>query len=376
MNKLHELNEHGQSIWLDYIRRSLIESGELEELIEQGISGVTSNPSIFQKGIAGSDEYDDILKDELENDPDASPQELYETIAIRDIQDAADQLRPVYDRTDGTDGFVSLEVSPHLAYDTSGTIEEAKRLWNRVDRPNLMIKVPATKEGIPAVEELIASGVNVNITLMFSMDHYENVAEAYISGLEQCDDPSGVASVASFFISRVTRAVDRELEQIDSATANELLGEIAIANAKLVYQRFKEIFGSERFQKLEDRGASVQRVLWASTSTKNPDYSDVRYVERLIGPHTVNTIPPGTLDAFQDHGEIPGNTIEEDVDNAREQLDALSSLGINLDDITEHLQEKGVKKFANPFDDLLEAISTKKERLLSARRSEPAADVS
>ncbi len=364
MSKIQQLNEQGQSIWLDYIRRNLIQTGELEELVrEEGITGVTSNPSIFQKAITGSEEYDDDIRAELKENPHASPQDLYESIAIKDIQMAADVLRHVYDETDGKDGFVSFEVSPHLARDTAGTIEEAKRLWNRVDRSNLMIKVPATPEGIPAIEALIAEGINVNVTLMFSLEHYENVANAYIRGLEKCEDPSSVASVASFFVSRVTRAVDGELEKQDSDQARELLGEIAIANAKMAYKRFEEIFYGERFAELREQGASVQRVLWASTSTKNPNYSDVRYVEELIGPDTVNTVPPETLNAFRDHGSVRGNTITEDVDQAEQQLQALDSLGIDLDQITEDLQENGVKKFADPFDELMVTLQKQKEDL-------------
>ena len=364
MSKIKQLNDEGQSIWLDYIRRNLLESGELEKLVrEEGITGVTSNPSIFQKAITGSEEYDDDIRAQLKENPHASPQDLYESIAVKDIQMAADVLRPVYDETDGKDGFVSLEVNPHLARDTAGTIEEAKRLWSRVDRPNLMIKVPATDEGIPAIEALIAEGINVNVTLMFSLDHYENVANAYIRGLEKCEDPSSVASVASFFISRVTRAVDGELDELDSDEANELLGEIAIANAKKTYKRFEEIFYGDRFAELRDQGAYVQRVLWASTSTKNPNYSDVRYVEELIGPDTVNTVPPETLNAFRDHGSVRGSTIKEEVDRAEEQLEALDALGIDLDEITEHLQEKGVQKFADPFDDLMETLQKQKEEL-------------
>lgn len=364
MTAIKDIKKQGQSIWLDYIRRNLIESGELEKLVqEDGITGVTSNPAIFQKAITGSKEYDDDIRTELKENPDASPQDLYESIAVKDIWMAADVLQPVYDDTDGKDGFVSLEVSPHLANDTDGTIEEAKRLWNRVDRPNLMIKVPATPAGIPAIESLIADGINVNVTLMFSLEHYEHVANAYISGLEKCNDPSSVASVASFFISRVTSAVDEQLEALNRPEANELLGDIAIANAKKTYKRFEDLFYGDRFEKLRERGASVQRVLWASTSTKNPNYSDVRYIEELIGPDTVNTVPPETLNAFRDHGTVRGNTIKENVNTAEQQLEQLARLGIDLDDITEQLQEDGVRKFAEPFDALLNTLQEQKDEL-------------
>jgi len=363
MTSLHEIQDRGQSIWLDYIRRRLLESGELKKLIDDGVTGVTSNPSIFQKAITGSEEYDSDLEETLRDDPHADPQDLYEAIAVKDIRMAADQLRPVYDDTSGRDGFVSLEVSPDLAYDTSGTIDEARRLWKEVDRPNLMMKVPATSEGIPAIETLIAEGINVNVTLMFSLEHYEKVSGAYLRGLEQCEDPSSVASVASVFISRVTRAVDQKLNELDTPEADELLGKVAIANAKMIYQRFRERFESDRFDALRDQGASVQRVLWASTSTKNPDYSDVRYVEELIGPDTVNTIPPETLNAFRDHGTVRGDTILENVQGARDTLEKLADLGIDLDQITGELQVRGVEKFADPFNQLLHTLEEQKKEI-------------
>src|SRR5499426_2548547 len=293
MNPLKELLAQGQSVWLDHIRRDLIRTGELKRLVEEdGIRGVTSNPTIFEKAIAGSTDYDDTLRALLTKDPKTEVGNLYERLAIEDIQMAADVLRAVFDETGGADGYVSFEVSPHLAHDTQGTISEAKRLRAAVGRPNVMIKVPATPQGIPAIEQLIADGLNINITLMFSMSHYEAVVGAYLRGLERCANPSQVASVASFFVSRVDTAVDKALESLGTAQALSLLGKIAIANSKIVYERFRQIFHGEGFAPLRQRGARVQRPLWASTGTKNPKYSDVLYVENLIGPETVNTLPP------------------------------------------------------------------------------------
>ena len=352
MNPLKELLAQGQSVWLDYIRRDLIRTGELKRLVEEdGIRGVTSNPTIFEKAITGSTDYDDALRALLAKDPKTDVAALYERLAIEDIQMAADVLRGVYDETGGADGYVSFEVSPHLAHDTQATINEAKRLRAAVDRPNVMIKVPATPEGIPAVQELIAEGVNVNITLMFSMRHYEAVARAYIRGLERCADPSKVASVASFFVSRVDTMVDRALESLATAQAQAktLLGKIAIANSKMVYHRFLQIFHGEGFVALRQRGTRVQRPLWASTGTKNPAYSDVLYVENLIGAETVNTLPPETLNAFKDHGEVPGETVRDSLDDAAAALGRLKALGINLDTITEKLQQDGVTAFATFF---------------------------
>lgn len=372
------LHEEGQSLWLDYIRRQLLTSGKLQRLIEEdGLRGMTSNPSIFQKAIGETTEYDDDLQALVEANPNASADDLYEALAVEEIRRACDLLRPVYDEATAegsSDGLVSLEVSPHLARDTEGTIEEARRLWKAVDRPNLMIKVPTTEEGIPAVEQIISEGINVNITLMFSMDHYEATAEAYIRGLERRveagEDPSDIHSVASFFISRVSRKVDAALENREEA-GEDLPdfhgGDVAIANAKVVYQRFKEIFhDGERFAAIRDQGALVQRPLWASTSTKNPTYSDVLYVEELIGAETVNTVPPQTLEAFRDHGEVRGQTIEEDLDRARAILEELSEWDLDLDQITRELQEEGVEKFANPFDELLEAIESKRQKFAQA----------
>jgi transaldolase / glucose-6-phosphate isomerase len=367
MNPLKQLEEQGQSIWLDYIRRNLLSSGGLKRLVdEDGIRGVTSNPTIFEKAIAGSTDYDEALRQILAKDSQFDAGKLYEALVIEDIQTTADVLRPVYDATHGDDGYVSLEVSPHLAHNTEGTIAEAKRLRAAVDRPNLMIKVPATPAGIPAIEQLIADGVNVNITLMFSMAHYEAVARAYIDGLQRASNPAGVASVASFFVSRVDTMVDKQLEAIGTDEAKALLGKIAIANSKVVYRRFLEIFHGEGFAALRQRGARVQRPLWASTGTKNPAYSDVLYVENLIGPETVNTLPPDTINAFRDHGKVPGATVKEGMDEAEVDLARLATLGIDLNAITQKLQEDGVAAFADSFDQLMAALVKKRNLLMAA----------
>ncbi len=366
-NHLLELHAHGQSIWLDYIRRNLITSGELKRLVEEdGLSGLTSNPTIFDKAVAGSSDYDEQLQHLLTTDPNMSPMALFDAIEIADIQAAADVLRPVYDRTEGADGFVSIEVSPGLAQDTTGSIAEARRLWHAVDRPNLLVKIPATPEGIPAILTLIAEGINVNITLMFSLAHYEAVANAYISGLERNFQPQRVASVASFFVSRVDTAVDKALEALGTSEALALRGTIAVANSKLVYQRFREIFSSDRWKALAKRGARVQRVLWASTGTKNPAYSDVLYVESLIGPDTVNTLPPATLNAFRDHGKVR-ETVTEGLDQAREAVERLGKLGVDLNAITENLQEEGVKAFSESMDKLLESLEEKRGSIVASQ---------
>jgi transaldolase len=369
MNPLKELLAQGQSVWLDYIRRDLLRTGELKRLVEEdGVRGVTSNPTIFEKAIDGSTDYDDALRGLLAKTPKTDVGNLYERLAIEDIQMAADVLRTVYDETAGGDGYVSFEVSPHLAHDTRATISEAKRLRAAVDRPNLMIKVPGTPEGIPAIEELIAEGVNVNVTLMFSMSHYEAVARAYLRGVERCAEPARVASVASFFVSRVDTMVDRALETLATAQAQAktLLGKVAIANSKIVYQRFLQIFQGEGFVTLRRRGARVQRPLWASTSTKNPAYSDVLYVENLIGADTVNTMPPETLHAFKDHGQAAGETVRDSLDDAAATLGRLKALGIDLDTITEKLQQDGVAAFAASFDQLLAALEKKRKAMIGA----------
>jgi transaldolase len=362
MNPLKALLEEGQSVWLDFIRRNLITSGELKHLIdEDGVRGMTSNPTIFQKAIAGSADYDESLRQALQKDPRGDIKALYETLAIEDIRLAADVLRPVYDATHGADGYVSFEVSPKLAHDTAGTIAEAERLWKTVDRPNLMIKVPATQAGVPALETLIARGINVNATLMFSLKHYEAIAHAYIRGLQRYEHPERIASVASFFVSRVDTAVDAALESIGTPEALKLRGQTAVANAKLTYKRFKEIFSGADFKALASRGARVQRPLWASTSTKNPEYRDVIYVEGLIGADTVNTLPPATLTAFREHGLVEP-TLSQGVDEAKARIAALGKFGIDLEAITEKLQVDGVKLFADSYEELLEALKKKSAR--------------
>jgi transaldolase len=364
MTTLHDINQLGQSIWYDNIRRSLLDSGEFQKLIQAGVSGVTSNPTIFDKAIRGSTDYDAGLQRLLDTDEPVN--KVFEALALEDIGRTADLLRPIFDRTHGVDGYVSLEVDPNLAYDTANTISEAKRLFAALGRPNVMIKVPATPAGYPAVETLIGQGINVNVTLMFSMAQYEATAQAYITGLEHLAERGGdlsqVASVASFFVSRVDTYVDRALETHPHGSS--LQGKIAIANTKMVYARFREIFDGERWEKLVAQGARVQRPLWASTSTKNPSYPDTLYVDNLIGPDTVNTMPPATLQAVLDHGAV-APTVETGLDKARTQLSRLSELGVDLDAITQQLLEDGVKAFAKSFESLLASIDVKRERLLA-----------
>ncbi len=363
MGKLHDLHAAGQSVWLDFIRRDMLESGELATMVDDGIRGLTSNPAIFKNAIGGSDAYDAAISAAVAADADATPLAVYEGLAVADIQDAADALRPVYDASGGDDGYVSLEVSPHLANDTAGTIEEAHRLWGLVERPNLMIKVPATDEGIPAIEELIAAGINVNATLMFSMQDYEDVAQAYVRGVRRAENPSNIASVASFFVSRVDTSTDAALEKIGSDEALSQRGKAAVANAKLAYDRYREIFEGDDFADQVARGARAQRVLWASTGVKNPEYSDVLYVEPLIGPNTVNTMPPATIDAFVDHGDVAKAALTDDVDGARDDIAVLADFDIDFDEITADLKVAGVKAFQDSFDDLLETVADKISRL-------------
>ena len=363
INALQELAEYGQSVWLDYIRRNLITSGELKRLIEEdGLRGITSNPSIFEKAIAGSTDYTDILAKLHAQNLDAK--DIYEHIAIRDVQDAADLLRPIYDHSGTRDGYVSLEVSPELARDTKGTVEEARRLWKTVARPNVMIKVPGTAEGVPAIEQLISEQVNVNITLLFSQDAYVAVAEAFLRGLEKAKDVRSIASVASFFVSRIDTLVDEMLTAKAKDAAGEqryasLMGKVAIANAKQAYAKYKDLFGSERWKKLEARGARTQRLLWASTSTKNPKYRDVMYVEELIGPDTVNTLPVATLQAFREHGK-PARTLDARLDEADRVMRDLGQAGISMREVTDRLLDDGIKLFADAFGKLLGAIGQKK----------------
>src|SRR5690348_9221459 len=366
VNPLKALASYGQSVWLDYIRRSLITSGELQRHIEEdGLAGVTSNPAIFEKAIAGSNDYADKLARLNSSDLDAKG--IYEEIAIGDIQDAADILKQVYTASKGRDGYVSLEVSPQLANDTQGTLEEARRLWKRVGRPNVMIKVPATPAGIPAIEQLISEGINVNVTLLFAQQTYRKVAEAYIAGVEKLaasgGDVSRVASVASFFISRIDTLIDSILEEkIHSAHSDDehrflqsLLGKIAIANGKLTYEQYKQIYSTPRWTAVKQKGAQTQRLLWASTSTKNPSYRDVLYVEELIGPDTVNTIPPATFDGFRDHG-VPKESLEANLESAGETMQNLAKAGISMTEVTDKLLADGVKIFEEAFTKLLGAI--------------------
>jgi transaldolase / glucose-6-phosphate isomerase len=367
MNPLLALQDYGQSVWLDYMQRHLITSGELQRLIEgDGLRGMTSNPAIFEKAISGSTDYIEALRALTARHLDAMG--LYEQLAIGDIQDAADIFRPVYEQTRRGDGYISLEVSPHLAHDTRGTIREARRLWQTVGRPNLMIKVPGTPAGLPAIEQLISEGINVNVTLLFSQEVYERVAEAYITGLERLAAQRGhvgeVASVASFFISRIDTATDTQviarLKAAQSAQERtllrSLLGHVAIANGKLTYQRYKAIFQGARWETLSAMGARPQRVLWASTSTKNPKYRDVLYVEELIGPNTVNTMPLATLEAFRDHGRVHP-TLEEDLDVAHDTMEVLAQMNISMQGVTEQLLDEGVRLFAEPFDKLLDTLA-------------------
>jgi transaldolase / glucose-6-phosphate isomerase len=364
-NPLKDLLKFGQSVWLDYIRRDLITSGELKRLIdEDGLRGMTSNPAIFEKAITGSKDYANIL-DSLKGRKDLDAKGKFEIIAICDIQNATDLLRPVYDDSKRHDGYVSLEVSPYLALDTQSTLEEARRLWKAVNRPNLMIKVPGTKEGIPAFEQLISEGINVNVTLLFSQGVYQQVAEAYVRGLQKFvvsgGDVSRIASVASFFISRIDNAIDADLSarlksgQGDEQKLKSVLGKVAIANGKLAYQRYLKIFSGPNWDKLKAKSAQTQRVLWASTSTKNPAYPDILYVQELIGPDTVNTIPPATFDAFRDHGK-PRETLTEDVEGAKQVMKNLAEIGISIDQVTDKLTADGVRLFEEAFDKLLAAV--------------------
>ena len=364
--KLHTLAEVGQSVWLDYIDRELITSGGLATYVHRGLRGVTSNPAIFQKAISEGNEYDaQIQQLALAG---KTVEEIYEGLVVEDSQMAADVLRPVFDDSEGTDGFFSLEVNPHLAHDQHGTIIEATRLFALVERPNIMIKVPATPEGVLAFQQLIEDGININVTLMFSQSQYDQIAEAYLAAMEKraanVYNLQQIASVASIFVSRLDTKVDPMLDAFKTPKAEALKGRIGIANAKIVYQHFKDTFLSERWNHLEEKGARVQRVLYGSTGTKNPDYSDVMYVENLIGTPTVNTIPPKTLEAFLDHGTI-ALTLESDLDEARRQLNELAELGINLDEVTQELLDEGVNNFVEPYDKLIETIHEKKETLVS-----------
>jgi len=352
-------SDFGQSIWLDNIDRNLLTCGGLKDLLAVGLRGVTSKPSIFHKAITGSADYDDSIRELLQADHEMDDEALYEQLTIQDVKMAADILQPVYASSDGTDGFVSLEVSPHIAFDADASIESARHLWRSVDRANLMIKVPATAAGLLAMETLIAEGINVNVTLLFSIDRYKALIDSYIRALSHNPHPDKVASLASFFISRVDAKVDAALGEIGTDDALALKGKIAIANAKLAYQYFKEKFASAAFKNEARRGAQQQRPLWASTSVKNAEYSDVLYVDQLIGSDTVNTLPPQTLDAFQFHGELDA-TLENDVHAAQQALDSLHALGIDLAQITEELEQEGIQKFADSYDQLLASLKDKR----------------
>ena len=367
MNPLLALRESRQSVWLDHISRGLMTTGTLQRLIrEDGLAGVTSNPTIFDKAIADSGDYDAGLQRALEADRNIASRGLVERLVVEDIQSAADVLRSVYRESDGGDGFVSVEVSPGSAHDTDATIAEAQHLWQAVARPNVMIKVPATSKGILAVEALTAAGINVNVTLMFSLDHYEAVAQAYLRGIERHPNPHQVVSVASVFVSRLDTVADRLLEQIGSPDALALRGTVAIANARRIYRRFREIFDGERFAGLARRGARIQRPLWASTGTKNPSYSDVVYLESLVGRDTITTVPPATLTAFRDHGRVRVTLGTEDVEaDAAATLDKATALGLDLHAITEQLQIDGIEAFAASFEQLSATVDRKRRELLT-----------
>lgn len=372
-NTLRQLADFGQSVWYDNIQRTMITSGQLKRMIEEdGLRGITSNPTIFEKAINGSKDYDDYIVQLLTDHPRINTRDLFFSIAIRDIQEAADLLMPVYQQSNGVDGMISLEVSPDLAYDTEGTIAEARRLAKRVDRRNLMIKVPATKEGLPAIEAIIADGINVNVTLLFSVERYKEVIEAYTLGLEsrlrRGQPVSKIASVASFFVSRVDAAIEQQMKTNTSPELSAVAGKIGIANAKIAYSAYKQLFGAPRFAALKEAGAATQRLLWASTGTKNPTISDVIYLDNLIGPDTVNTVPPATYAAFKDHG-TPQASLERDVDKARSDLAALAKAGVSLADITKQLEKDGVESFGKSFTTLLSALEGKAELLREKMRS-------
>ena len=365
-SRLQELSKLGQSVWIDYLSRRLVRGGGLAELVrDHAVVGVTSNPTIFQKAIAEGDAYDEQLREVLAEEDDAK--ETFLRLAVKDVQDACDLLRSVWDEGSGKDGYVSIEVDPNLASDTDATIAEAQRLHEFVDRPNCFVKIPATEPGLPAIEEMIARGKRINVTLIFSLQRYSEVIEAYLRGLERLvesgGDPTQVASVASFFVSRVDTEADKRLDE--AGAPDDLKGKLAVANAKLAYQRYKELFAGERWEKLRERGATAQRCLWASTSTKNPAYRDVLYVEELIGPETVNTMPEETIDAFEDHGEV-ALTLERDLGEAKRVFERVAEAGVDYDDVVETLEREGVQKFSDSFAELLEGVRAKRGELVSA----------
>jgi len=365
-SRLHQLSALGQSVWIDFLSREMLQTGELERLMrDDAVVGITSNPTIFQKAISQGDLYDEQIRASLAQVED--PKEIFWRLAEKDVGDACDVLRAIWDEGQGQDGYVSIEVDPNLAFDTDATIAEAQRLHELVDRPNCFVKIPGTKDGLPAIEEMIARGRNINVTLIFSLQRYVEVVEAYLRGLERLvesgGDPSGVASVASFFVSRVDTEADRRLDELGAP--DELKGKLAVANAKLAYQRYKELFSGERWEALAAEGATAQRCLWASTSTKNPAYRDVLYVEELIGPKTVNTMPEETIEAFQDHGEV-ALTLERDVDEAKRVFERLAEAGVDYDDVVVTLEQEGVQKFSDSFSELLDGIQAKRGELVSA----------
>jgi transaldolase len=365
MTSLHELAALGQSVWIDYLSRPFVQRGELSELAADGVVGVTSNPTIFQAAIAEGDSYDDQIRELIPTE--SEPKEIFLALARDDIRAACDVLRPAFDASSGQDGRVSLEVDPNLAHDTQATIEEAARLSALVDRPNLFVKIPATREGLPAIEETIAAGIAVNVTLIFSLERHREVAEAYLRGLRRLidagGDPSPVASVASFFVSRVDTEADRRLDEIGGY--DELKGTLAIANAKLAYETYEEVFSGPDWDELAAKGATPQRCLWASTSTKNPAYRDVLYVEELIGPDTVNTMPRETIAAFIDHGSAE-RTLDRDIEGARRIFELFAEAGVDYDDVVETLEREGVEKFAKSFQQLFDDIETKRDQLVAA----------
>jgi transaldolase len=365
-SRLHELSELGQSVWIDFLSRQMLQSGKLARMMdEDAVVGVTSNPTIFQKAISEGDAYDEQLREVLAQEDD--PKEVFLKLAVQDVQNACDLLRTVWDGGQGLDGWVSIEVDPNLAFDTDGTIAEAQRLHELVDRPNCYVKIPATKPGVPAIEEMIARGRPINVTLIFSLQRYVEVVEAYLRGLERLvgsgGDPTKVASVASFFVSRVDTEADRRLDE--AGAPDDLKGKLAVANAKLAYERYKQLFAGSRWEALEAKGARTQRCLWASTSTKNPAYRDVLYVEELIGPATVDTMPEETIDAFQDHGEV-ALTLEADLDEAKQVFERVAEAGVDYDDVVVTLEQEGVEKFADSFRELLDGVKAKRGELVSA----------
>src|SRR5262249_10048099 len=362
-SRLHELTERGQAVWFDTLSRDLVKTGELARMMnDDAVTGVTSNPTIFQKALSSGNAYDDDLKRLLGETDD--PTEIFFSLALQDIRDACDVLKPAYDESNRVDGYVSMEVEPGIAYDTGRSFDQARWIAAEVERPNLFVKIPATMPGLPAIEECTAKGTSINITLIFSLDRYKAVVEAYLRGLERLvaagGNPARVASVASFFVSRVDTEADKRLDAVGHP---ELKGKLAVANAKLAYQHYLQVFASDRWRYLEGKGATKQRCLWASTSTKNPDYRDVLYVEELIGPETVNTMPLETIRAFQDHGEIRGDTVLEGIDEASQLMEQLADAGVDYEDVTDTLEAEGVQKFADSFDEIVESIRAKRAAL-------------